>query len=84
MGVSTLPGGNDIWFRPGAFAYCREFNLQSLGGFCRTCEYNDICRGGCTWLCFAEDSSLRDNPYCYWRQQQLAQADPPEAALPLF
>jgi sulfatase maturation enzyme AslB (radical SAM superfamily) len=39
-----------------------------LGGFCATCAYAEICRGGCTWTCYAEKGFVRDNPYCYWRQ----------------
>lgn len=60
----------DIWFGEKAFAYNREFSVESLAGFCRDCDYNDICRGGCTWTCFAEAGGemKRDNPYCYWRQ----------------
>lgn len=66
----------EIWFRKGAFAYNRQFTVEQLGGFCRTCDYNDICRGGCTWTCFAEKGQfVRDNPYCYWRQYHEAQLE---------
>ncbi len=66
----------DIWFGEGAFAYNRQFDVEQLGGFCRTCDYNDICRGGCTWTCFAERGEmLRDNPYCYWRQLHEAELE---------
>jgi radical SAM protein with 4Fe4S-binding SPASM domain len=58
----------EIWYRKGAFKYNREFTLDQLGGFCRTCDYAEICRGGCTWSCYAEKGFVRDNPYCYWRQ----------------
>jgi radical SAM protein with 4Fe4S-binding SPASM domain len=58
----------DIWFREGAFAYNREHSVTTLGGFCKTCDYAEICRGGCTWTCYAEGGFVRDNPYCYWRQ----------------
>ena len=64
----------DIWFRKGGFAYNREFTLDNLGGFCRSCEYAEICRGGCTWINFALSGSKRDNPYCYWRQLELKKA----------
>jgi radical SAM protein with 4Fe4S-binding SPASM domain len=63
----------EIWNRPGAFAYNREFSVDMLGGFCRTCEYAEVCRGGCTWTTFAEHGPVRDNPYCYWRQRHLAE-----------
>jgi radical SAM protein with 4Fe4S-binding SPASM domain len=64
---STL---KEIWTKPGAFAYNREFSPEMLGGFCRTCDYAEICRGGCTWTTFSEHGPIRDNPYCYWRQKQ--------------
>lgn len=64
----------DIWFRKGAFAYNREFTLDNLGGFCRTCDYGEICRGGCTWTNFAMTGFVRDNAYCYWRQLKLREA----------
>jgi radical SAM protein with 4Fe4S-binding SPASM domain len=64
----------EIWFRKGAFKYNREFTLDQLGGFCRTCDYAEICRGGCTWSCYAEKGFVRDNPYCYWRQLKLKEA----------
>ena len=73
--VDTFVEGNvrnsslrEIWFRKGGFAYNRDFTPDQLGGFCATCDYAEICRGGCTWTCFAEGGMVRDNPYCYWRQ----------------
>lgn len=63
----------EIWERDRAFAYNRQFTLDNLGGFCRTCDYADICRGGCTWTNFAQTRMVRDNPYCYWRQWKLRQ-----------
>ncbi len=68
-----------IWNRPGAFAYNREFTLDMLGGFCRTCDYAEICRGGCTWTNFAEHGPVRDNPYCYYRQLMLAEGGESDA-----
>jgi radical SAM protein with 4Fe4S-binding SPASM domain len=68
----------EIWSRPGAFAYNRGFTVAQLGGFCRSCDYGEICRGGCTWGVFANNRFVRDNPYCYYRQ--LAQAGGAQAA----
>jgi radical SAM protein with 4Fe4S-binding SPASM domain len=66
----------EIWGRENAFSYNRQFTLELLGGFCRTCDYGDICRGGCTWTNFAEKGLVRDNPYCYWRQWKTRHPDP--------
>lgn len=63
----------DIWNQPHAFPYNREFATDMLGGFCRTCDYAEVCRGGCTWTTFAEHGPVRDNPYCYYRQKQLVE-----------
>lgn len=80
-GVDRFVEGNvrqsslrSIWNRPGAFAYNREFTTDLLGGLCLDCDYAEICRGGCTWTTFSEHGPVRDNPYCYYRQKQLADA----------
>jgi radical SAM protein with 4Fe4S-binding SPASM domain len=61
----------DIWWRPGAFAYNRQFQLDDLAGFCRTCEHASICRGGCLSMRTCEGG--RDNPFCYHRVATLAE-----------
>jgi len=58
----------EIWEGKDAFAYNRQFTVERLGGFCRTCPYGEICRGGCTWTTWAGHGPVRDNPYCYFRQ----------------
>jgi len=60
----------EIWARKGAFAYNRDFTPEQLGGFCKTCDYAEVCRGGCTWTSFSQNRMLKDNQHCYWRQYQ--------------
>ncbi|ADP84622.1 radical SAM/SPASM domain-containing protein [Pseudofrankia inefficax] len=36
-------------------------------GFCRTCEYADVCRGGCTWTAHTFFGRAGNNPYCHHR-----------------
>lgn len=57
----------DIWTDEDAFAYNRKFTVEQLTGFCRTCRYNDICRGGCSWTAFSHTGSRYENPFCYYR-----------------
>lgn len=57
----------EIWNRPGAFAYNREFTTEQLEGFCGDCRYNDICRGGCTCSAHFATGSRFDNPFCVYR-----------------
>lgn len=61
----------EIWNRPGAFAYNREFSIDQLEGFCRDCRYAEICRGGCTCTAHFASGSKFDNPYCLHRTAEL-------------
>ncbi|WP_101832817.1 radical SAM/SPASM domain-containing protein [Frankia canadensis] len=36
-------------------------------GFCRTCEFADVCRGGCTWTAHTFFGRPGNNPYCHHR-----------------
>jgi radical SAM protein with 4Fe4S-binding SPASM domain len=63
----------DIWARPGGFAYNRAFEPRQLTGFCRTCPYAAICRGGCHWTALAHGGTLTENRFCYYRVSVEAQ-----------
>ena len=41
-------------------------------GFCGSCYYWSVCRGGCTWMADALTGKRGDNPYCYYRARELA------------
>ncbi len=58
---------HELWCRPGAFAATREFRLDDLRGFCRSCPYAEICRGGCLWQSYACGGLPRENPFCFFR-----------------
>ena len=60
----------DIWWKPGAFSYNRQFAVQDLTGFCLTCEHAAICRGGCLSMRSCEGGG--ENPFCYHRVATLA------------
>ena len=57
----------EIWNDPEAFAYNRNFDPAQLEGFCRTCDYAEFCRGGCTWGAFANTGSRYESRFCYHR-----------------
>lgn len=76
--ASTATEGNlhqssfrDIWYRDGAFAYNRRFQVADLAGFCATCEHASVCRGGCLSMRTCEGG--RENPFCYHRVATLAE-----------
>ncbi len=68
----------EIWNRPGAFAYNRDFRVDNLSGFCRACEHMEICRGGCHSMRACEGGT--DNPFCYHRVATLADRQRPRTA----
>jgi hypothetical protein len=41
-------------------------------GFCGSCYYWNVCRGGCTWVTHGISGTHRDNPYCNYRARELA------------
>lgn len=57
----------EIWNRPGAFSFNRNYDVTKLEGFCGTCRFNDICRGGCSWSAYCRSGSRFDNPLCFYR-----------------
>jgi nif11-class peptide radical SAM maturase 3 len=88
-GCPSLPtaaytGGNirdrtlhDIVEQPEAL----QFNLGAgtpagtahLWGFCQTCEFAELCRGGCTWTAHVFFDRRGNNPYCHHRALVQAQ-----------
>lgn len=58
----------EIWHRPGAFAFNREFTEDRLDRFCGVCRYRDICRGGCSWTAWSHTQTRWHNPYCLYYQ----------------
>ncbi len=59
----------EIWNDPEAFAYNRQFKVEDLIGFCRGCEYAELCRGGCSWAGFAHAEGRNGSHFCYHRLQ---------------
>jgi len=48
-----------------------RFNLgagtQHMWGFCKTCEFAELCRGGCSWTAHVFFDKRGNNPYCHHR-----------------
>ena len=44
-----------------------EHSLEHLWGFCQTCEFAEICRGGETWTPHVFFDRSGNNPYCHHR-----------------
>jgi radical SAM protein with 4Fe4S-binding SPASM domain len=48
-----------------------EKALDDLWGFCRTCYYAPLCRGGCSWTAHSLLGKRGNNPYCHHRALSL-------------
>jgi hypothetical protein len=44
-----------------------------MWGFCGSCYYRDVCRGGCTWTSHSLLGKAGNNPYCHHRAVTLAE-----------
>ncbi len=55
-----------IWNRPGAFAYNRDWSIDDLEGFCRECKHAARCRGGCRSNMVASSGGA-ENKMCVYR-----------------
>lgn len=44
-----------------------EEGTEHLWGFCKTCEYAELCRGGCNWTAHVFFDRRGNNPYCHHR-----------------
>jgi Y-X(10)_GDL-associated radical SAM protein len=85
-GCPSLPtvgysGGNvrdltieEMWRTSDALRFTRDRTAEDLWGFCGSCYYADVCRGGCTWTSHSLLGRAGNNPYCHYRVLELAKA----------
>ena len=61
----------DIWNSSEEIHFGRLRSVDELWGFCRSCYYSDVCRGGCTWTAHSLLGRPGNNPYCHYRVREL-------------
>lgn len=78
LATNGFAGGNvremsldQIWASSPEIHFGRLRGVDDLWGFCRTCYYADVCRGGCTWTSHSLLGRPGNNPYCHYRVLQL-------------
>ncbi|MDB5100511.1 MAG: nif11-class peptide radical maturase 3 [Cyanobacteria bacterium RYN_339] len=49
-----------------------EESTAHMWGFCGTCRYKQLCRGGCSWTAHVFFDKRGNNPYCHFRALELA------------
>lgn len=58
----------EIWLDRTSFAYNRRFDCSMLTGYCKTCIYNAVCKGGC--MRSASLDGGRCSQYCLYKFEQ--------------
>jgi radical SAM protein with 4Fe4S-binding SPASM domain len=79
LASQDFTGGNvrntslrEIWWRSRELSFVRHRTTRDLWGFCKSCYYADVCRGGCTWTAHSLFGRPGNNPYCHHRALALA------------
>ncbi len=74
LSTARWGGGNirdhklvDIWQRSERLRYNRGRTEEELWGFCKTCYYAEVCKGGCTWTGESLLGRAGNNPMCHHR-----------------
>jgi len=71
-----------IWDSAPELAFARQRTADDLWGFCRSCEFAEVCRGGCTFTAHALFGRPGNNPYCHYRAKTLARRGLRERLVP--
>lgn len=78
LATVSYAGGNirelslaDIWNHSEELHFGRLRSVEALWGFCRSCYYAEVCRGGCTWTADSLLGRPGNNPYCHFRALEL-------------
>jgi Y-X(10)_GDL-associated radical SAM protein len=61
----------EIWRTSKEIHFGRLRSVDDLWGFCGTCYYAEVCRGGCTWTSHSLLGRPGNNPYCHYRALEL-------------
>jgi len=56
--------------------------IKHLWGFCKTCEFAELCRGGCSWTAHVFFDRRGNNPYCHHRALVHAEQGVRERVIP--
>jgi radical SAM protein with 4Fe4S-binding SPASM domain len=82
-GCPSLPSGpyvganirdsplSEIWAKSAQLRFARERGTEELWGFCKSCYYADVCRGGCSWTSHTLLGRRGNMPYCHHRASEL-------------
>jgi radical SAM protein with 4Fe4S-binding SPASM domain len=72
-----------LWERSEIIRFSRDRTVDELWGFCKTCYYADVCRGGCSWTAHTTLGRRGNYPFCYHRVVQLRRKGLRERLIPV-
>ena len=61
----------ELWKSSPDLGFARESRVEELWGFCSTCDFKDLCQGGCSFMTHTTFGRRGNNPFCYHRVTQL-------------
>ena len=74
---ARIPRSDDsqtIWRRRPELAFARERTKAietDLWGYCASCDFGEVCLGGCTFTAHAFFGRPGNNPYCHYRARMM-------------
>jgi radical SAM protein with 4Fe4S-binding SPASM domain len=71
-----------LWHDNARVGFSRSRDVGDLWGFCATCDFSDVCMGGCTFTAHAILGRPGNNPYCHYRARALAKRGIRERLVP--
>jgi len=72
----------ESWDSSAELSFARRPSVEELWGFCRSCEFAEECRGGCTATAHSLFGRRGNNPYCHFRARSLAKQGLRERLVP--
>jgi radical SAM protein with 4Fe4S-binding SPASM domain len=72
----------DVWRNAPALAFNRHRGVADLWGFCASCDFAAVCKGGCTFTAHALFGRPGNNPFCHYRARTLAREGKRERLVP--
>lgn len=60
-----------LWETSETIGFARDRGADELWGFCATCYYADVCKGGCSWTSHTLLGRRGNMPWCHHRAETL-------------
>lgn len=73
----------EIWNHAAALNFVRDRGTEELWGWCKTCEYGEVCKAGCSFTAHCTLGKRGNNPFCYHRASKLAEQGKREVLVPV-